>query len=106
MRRQVVTELIRCLQEKYGDAYSAWGTDSDENEGTGFVIAGLPVFFSAMSFGDIPVDKLDVQIDSNVQVPEDLGYDQYVIHVQYSVQELVALVEEYRKPLDHWPSGN
>jgi hypothetical protein len=103
MRRAVVSELIRCLKEKYGEAYSPWSTDLDECEGTGFVIAGLPVFFSVVSFGATPTDRLDVQIDSNVEVPKELGYDQYMIQGLYSVQELVALVEEYRKPLNRWP---
>jgi hypothetical protein len=106
MRRAVLDELIRCLKEKHGDAYSPWGTSTDEIEGTGFEIAGLPVFFSVLSFGDIPEDMLDVQIDSDVTIPEELGYDRYMIFGLYSVQELVALVEEYRKPIDQWPDGN
>jgi hypothetical protein len=105
MRRAIVSELIRCLEEKSGADYSPWGTDEQESVGTGFVIAGLPMFFSVLSFGDIPPDRLDVQIESNVQIPVSLGYDQYMINGCYSVRELIVLIEEYRKSLDQWPTG-
>jgi len=106
MRRAILDELIQCLKEKYGDAYSPWGTSPNEVEGTGFVIADIPVFFSVISFGDVPEDRLDVQIESDATIPEWLGYDRYMFFGLYSVQELVAQVEEYRRPIDQWPIGN
>lgn len=104
MRRAIISELILLLREEYGVAYRPWGTSDSEHEGTGFVIAGLPVFFSILSFGDIPEDELDVQIDSDVQVPRALGYDRYLMQGRYSVRELMALIEEFRRPIDEWPN--
>lgn len=102
MRVRVLDELIRRLRATYGDSYSAWGTAPHEEEGTGFVIQGLPVYFSVMLAEGAP-DKLDVQIDSNVEVPPNLGYDQYMYNGTHTITDLLVLVEQYRKPISFWP---
>src|SRR5687768_5198164 len=103
MQRVVVRELIETLKRLYGSAYRPWGTSETDEEGTGFLIEGIPVFFSVLSFGDIPPDVLDVQITSHETVPESLGYDMYFLEGTYSVKDLVSLVERYRSPMEQWP---
>jgi hypothetical protein len=62
MQRPILRDLVEILKRTYGSAYQSWGTAEGEEEGTGFMIDGLPLFFSVLAFGDIPENVLDVQI--------------------------------------------
>ena len=103
MQRPILQDLVEILKRTYGSTYRPWGTAVNEEEGTGFVIDGIPLYFSVLSFGDIPENILDVQITSNVPIPESYGYDQYLHEGSYTTRDFLRLVESYRSPIEQWP---
>ena len=103
MQRSILRDLVEILKLTYGSAYQPWGTAVNEEEGTGFVIEGLSLYFSVLSFRDIPEDALDVQITSNIRIPDSYGYDQYLHEGSYTIGGLLRLVESYRSPIEQWP---
>ena len=96
MRREITTKLIERLKSNYPDTFLPYGTSDEEEEGTGFRIADIPATFSVLSYGDIPSDKFDVQIESyppgNYLYNDEIGLDSFL-----------QLIEIYRKPMNQWP---
>ena len=103
MQRPILRDLVQILKRTYGSAYQPWGTAKNEEEGTGFVIDGLSLYFSVLSFGDIPENLLDVQITSNMPIPDSFEYDQYLHEGRYTIGDFLRLVESYRSPIEQWP---
>jgi hypothetical protein len=95
MQRLILRDLVQILKLTYGSAYQPWGTAEYEAEGTGFVIVGLPLYFSVLAFGDIPENLLDVQITSNMPISDSFEYDQYLHEGSYTIGDFLRLVESY-----------
>ena len=98
MRRKIVNDLIEQLIQKYGREYEPYGTSAEEIEGTGFRLSSIPATFSVLSFGDIPSETLDYQIER--YPPGD-----YLRVGQAELNEFLVLIEMYRRPVDEWPDG-
>ena len=80
----------------YGPEYVPYGTAEEESEGTGFRLTSIPATFSVLSFGDIPPDILDYQIES--YPPGD-----YLKAGQAGLDEFLSLIEKYKRPVSEWP---
>ena len=96
MRRALISTLIERLEALYPDTYIPYGTSNDEVEGTGFRILDIPATFSVLTFGDIPEDRFNIQIESFP--PGD-----YIYNKEVSLEQLMELIEVYRKPIKDWP---
>lgn len=95
MKRPEVVELIARLKQKYCKSYVPYGTSDEEEEGTGFRIAGIEATFSAMCM-DTPEKMYDIQIES--YPPGNYLYNDLV-----NLDDFLALIEKYREPSHAWP---
>lgn len=97
MRRPEVVQLIELLKQEYGQSYLPYGTCDDEEEGTGFRIAGIEATFSVMWLEETPSGMFDVQIES--YPPGDYLYTDAI-----EIDGMLSLVEKYWAPLATWPA--
>ncbi len=97
MRRRIVTALIEHLRSTYGEECIPYGTSDSEEEGMGFRLSNIPATFSVLSFGEIPEDVLDYQIES--YPPGD-----YLHAGSATLDEFKHLIAEYMKPMRDWPN--
>ena len=95
-RREIITTLIEYLRSTYGKEYVPYGTSDSEEEGTGFRITSIPVTFSVLSYGEIPENILDYQIES-------LQSGLYLHMGEATLNEFKDLIMEYLKPPKEWP---
>lgn len=91
-----ISALIDELRSRYGTSYVPYGTSDDEENGTGFRIKDIAATFSALCLDDTPHGKYDIQIES--YPPGDYIYTDIV-----TLDHLLALIEKYREPFEHWP---
>ncbi len=89
-------ELIASLKRKYGESYIPYGTSDEEEEGTGFRIAGVEATFSALCLEKAPKGMYDIQIES--YPPGDYLHNDVV-----DLNGFLSLIEKYRAPLNVWP---
>jgi hypothetical protein len=97
MRRKIVSSLIEYLRSTYGEAYIPYGTSDSEEEGTGFRLSNIAATFSVLSFGEVPADVLDYQIESFP--PGD-----YLHTGSATLDEFKHLITKYLKPMKDWPA--
>ena len=95
MTRDIIQKLIEHLRAEYA-GYVPYGTSDAEEEGTGFRIEGIPATFSVLSYGDIPEDILDIQIESYQP-------GNYLYNAELSIEDFIRLIETYRRPESEWP---
>jgi hypothetical protein len=96
MQHPLVSTLIARLKQAYGQSFVPYGTSDEESEGTGFRIIGIEATFSVMCTEDVPTDMLDIQIES--YPPGD-----YIFTDVVTLEGLMALIENYRGPMETWP---
>lgn len=94
-----IAVLIESIRRCYGESYSPYGTSDEEPNGTGFRIEDIPATFSALCLEDTPYGQYDIQIES--YPPGDYIYTDIV-----TLDQLLSLVERFRKPIECWPTNN
>lgn len=95
-QRQIITDLTSHLKEKYGNEYILHGSDESETEGIGFRIKSIAASFSALSFGDIPENKSNFQVESFP--PGD-----YMFTGEITLKKFTNLIELFQAPQDECP---
>jgi hypothetical protein len=96
MQRAAISSLISKLKETYGDAYTPHRTSEDEEDGTGFRIAGIAATFSVLCDDEVPAGQYDVRVEADPA-------DDYAYNGIVSLDELFQLIEKYRAPRESWP---
>lgn len=98
-----IHRLLSELRKAYPDAVAPYGgafENAEDEHGLGWRLEGAPVTFSAITLdGTLPAETYDVQIES--YPPGD-----YLITGQYSLEELLHLVQRYFGPEAQWPSNS
>lgn len=97
--RSEIAVLIEVVRSRYGASYAPYGTSDEEQNGTGFRIKDIPATFSALCSEDTPHGQYDIQIES--YPPGDYIYTDIV-----TLDQLLSLVERFRKPIEYWPTNN
>jgi len=98
MKHPGIVELVASLKRKYGESYAPYGTSDEEEEGTGFRIAGIEATFSALCLAKTPKGKYDIQIES--YPPGDYLYNDVL-----DLDAFLSLIEQYRASLNVWPTN-
>jgi hypothetical protein len=96
MRHPRIIELVANIKRKYGESYMPYATSDQEEEGTGFRIAGIEATFSAMCLAETPEGMYDIQIESYQS-------GNYLYNAVIDLNGFLSLIERYRAPLDIWP---
>jgi len=96
MRDPRIAELVTNLKRIYGESYFPYGTSDEEEDGTGFRIAGIEATFSALCLEDTPDGMYDVQVES--YPPGD-----YLYNAVIDLDCFLPLIEKYRAHINVWP---
>jgi len=106
-RREDVTILMDRLRVIYGDRYQPGDTPQLEEDNAGFRLEGVPADFSVLCFGDMPIGRYDVQVESHPPgervVPNPTDWDGYVYMCEVDLQGLLDLIACYHRPVNEWP---
>lgn len=96
MLNREMQRLVEEVEAKCGRVRSYTG-DSDDGNGTSFIIPGTPATFSVHTQeGALPPGQYDIQIES---IPP----GDYVFTSVVSLARFLELVEKVRGPLEQWP---
>lgn len=93
-----IAVLIGAVRSRHGASYAPYGTSDEEENGTGFRIQDIPATFSALYLESTPYAQYDIQIES--YPPGDYIYTDIV-----TLDQLMSLVERFRKPIEYWPAN-
>ena len=96
MRSSTIQKLITAVKSTYGPV-TPYGSETGEEHGAGFRIAGIPAIFSVHTQeGELPPDEYDVQIESFP--PGDYLYISITM-----LQGILDLIAKLQRPEEEWP---
>jgi len=100
MRSREIQRLINAVEQVHG-SIKLYGSNEQEEEGTCFIIQGIPATFSVLSLeGALPSDRFDIQIEEHPP-------DRYLYNLELcSIDKFVEIIERFKSPKKDWPQGN
>jgi len=98
MGSESIDALLHTVAETYGeDAITPYGTDSEEQHGTGFTLTGIKATFSVITRdGELPFGRYDIQV-------EGIPPGEYVYTSEVSLAEFMGLLKRFAGPEAQWP---
>jgi len=96
VRSAEIQKLIDTVEKRHG-SIELYGSDTEEEHGTCFIVDGVPATFSVITLdGTLPPDTFDLQVEGTP--PSD-----YLHTTTVSLAELLQLIVQFGQHSSKWP---